>query len=127
MHDADKIMIGLIIFLGLITTPIWYVMASGKANYVPEPEIVTEEKQCVESAQYMRGKHMDLLNEWRESVVRGDKRTYTASDGQEYDMNLTGTCMSCHSNKAEFCDRCHDYAGVKPNCWDCHNPPEGNE
>ncbi|MFQ6122474.1 MAG: sulfate reduction electron transfer complex DsrMKJOP subunit DsrJ [Dehalococcoidales bacterium] len=124
MYDADKIMTGLIIFLGLITIPVWYIMASGKATYVPEPEIVTEEKQCIEATQYMRDKHMDLLDDWRKSVVREGIRTYVASDGREYNMSLSGTCMECHSNKAEFCDQCHDYAAVKPDCWDCHNPPE---
>ena len=124
MRDADKIIIGLIIFFGLITLPVWYNMASGKAAYVPEPEIVTEAKQCVEPTPYMRDKHMDLLNDWKESVVREGNRTYTASDGQEYDMSLTGTCLDCHSNKAEFCDQCHNYAAVKPYCWDCHVVPE---
>jgi hypothetical protein len=127
MYDAGKIITGLIIFLGLITLPIWYDMASGKAAYVPEPEIITEEKECIESTQYMRDKHMDLLDEWRESAVRQGVRTYIASDGQKYEISLTGTCLSCHSNKAEFCDQCHDYAAVKPNCWDCHNLPEGKE
>ena len=127
MFDANKIIPGLIVFLLLVTFPVWYVMASGKADYVPAPEIVTEGKQCIESAEYMRDKHMDLLNDWRESVVRDGTRTYIASDGQEYDMSLTGTCMNCHSNKAEFCDQCHDYTAVKPDCWDCHNPPKGDE
>lgn len=126
MYDADKIMIGLFIFLGLITLPIWYVMASGEAAYVPEPEIVTEEKECIEPTHYMRDKHTDLLSDWRESVIRHGTRNYVASDNQEYNMSLTDTCMDCHSNKAEFCDRCHDYVAVKPDCWDCHNPPEGD-
>ena len=29
-------------------------------------------------------------------------------------MSLTRTCMDCHSNKAEFCDRCHNYLAVRP-------------
>ena len=124
MYDAGKIITGLFIFFCLISFPIWYSVASGKADYVPEPEIITEEKQCVEPTQYMRENHMDLLVEWRESVVREGTRTYIASDGQKYDMSLTRTCVSCHSNKAQFCDQCHDYAGVKPGCWNCHNPPE---
>ena len=41
-----------------------------------------------------------------------------------YDISLAGTCMKCHSNKAEFCDRCHDYAGVSPDCWSCHVAPQ---
>ena len=34
-----------------------------------------------------------------------------------------GVCVKCHSNKERFCDRCHDYAGVKPTCWNCHIVP----
>ncbi len=124
MYDASKIIPGIILFFCLITFPLWYSVASGKADYVPEPEIITEEEQCVEPTQYMRSSHTDLLNEWRESVVRGGTRTYVASDGREYDMSLTGTCTSCHSNKAQFCDQCHSYVGVTPGCWNCHNPPE---
>lgn len=127
MHDAGKIIPGLVIFVCLITFPIWYSVAHGKATYVPQPQIPTEEKQCLEPRQYMRDKHMQLLNEWRQSVVRDGNRTYVASDGKEHPMSLTGICLKCHSNKAEFCDQCHDYAGVKPGCWDCHNLPEGKQ
>ena len=35
-------------------------------------------------------------------------------------MSLTRGCLDCHSNKAEFCDRCHASAGVTPKCFDCH-------
>ena len=126
MYDAGKIIPGLVIFLILLTSPIWYSTVSGSISYVPEPEIVTEENQCIEPVQYMRDNHMHLLDEWRQLVVREGKHIYVASDGREYEMRLTGTCMKCHSNKAEFCDQCHNYTGVKPNCWDCHNVPEGD-
>jgi len=33
--------------------------------------------------------------------------------------------MKCHTDKAKFCDRCHNYVGVTPNCWDCHVEPKG--
>jgi hypothetical protein len=68
----------------------------------------------------MRADHMTLLNEWRDLVVRENQRTYTATDGTEYEMSLTKTCLDCHSNKEEFCDKCHTYADVSPYCWDCH-------
>ena len=124
MYDADKIIPGLIMFLCVITFPVWYSLANGGAANLPKPKIVTEEEQCIEAAQYMRTKHMDLLLSWRETVVREGVRTYTASEGKEYDMSLTDTCMECHLNKADFCDQCHNSVGVKPNCWDCHNLPE---
>jgi len=126
MYDGGKIIAGLIIFLALITFPIWYNVASGKANYRPDPKIVTTEKQCVEDVSYMKASHMDLLNEWRDMVVREGHRTHTAPSGRKFEASLSNTCMSCHSNKSEFCDECHDYMGVTPYCWDCHiEPKEG--
>ena len=65
---------------------------------------------------------MELLNDWRMEVVRGQDRFYTASDGQVYEKSLTNTCMSCHTKKDEFCTKCHNYTAVEdPNCWNCHN------
>lgn len=124
MYDSGKIIAGMIIFLLLITFPVWYNAVSGKAAYTPKLEIVTKEKQCVEPKQYMRAKHMELVDDWRLSVVRDGNRIYTASGGRTYDMSLTRTCLGCHSNKAQFCDRCHSYAGVTPDCWNCHVVPE---
>jgi hypothetical protein len=125
MYNTGKfVATGVIFFVCLVMSPLWYVLGSGKAAHMPKLEIITEKKQCIEATQYMRDRHMYLLNDWAESVVRQGTRTYVASDGQEYNMSLN-TCMDCHSNKKEFCDRCHDYAGVQPNCWDCHVAPEG--
>jgi hypothetical protein len=125
MYDAIKIIGGLIIFLALISSPIWYDMSSGKAEYVPEPKIITTAKQCVMPTEYMRLEHMDLLNTWRDLVVRHGQRVHVSPDGRKYNMSLTKTCMNCHSNKSEFCDVCHNYNGVgQPYCWDCHNVPE---
>ena len=127
MYDTGKIVTGLVIFLCLITAPAWYSIAKGEAIYVLEPEIVTEEKQCIEPTEYMRTEHMYLLiDNWQESAVRNGIRTYVASDGKEYNISLTGTCMDCHPNKAKFCDQCHNYLGREPNCWDCHNEPRGD-
>jgi hypothetical protein len=122
MYDSSKVIPGIIIFIFLVTSPIWYNLASGKASYVPEVQIDKSQKQCVESKEYMRANHMDLLDDWRMEVVRGESRIYKASDGKEYEKSLTNTCMSCHLDRTEFCVKCHDYAAVKqPKCWDCHN------
>ena len=127
MYDGDKIIPGLIIFFCLISFPVLYTALKGKFAYVPELEIVTSEKRCVEQAKFMRVEHMNLLkNYWRDSVVREGYRIYTASDGKEYTISLTGTCLDCHPNKTNFCDRCHDYLGIKPACWECHNIPKEN-
>ena len=124
MYDAGKVIAGIIIFLCLITFPVWYNVVGGKAAYIPDLKIVTQEKQCVESTGYMRTNHMQLLNEWRNTVVRQGNRVYVASDGRKYDMSLSKTCMECHVNKADFCDKCHNYVEAKPTCFNCHVVPE---
>ena len=127
MSDKKYIILGLIIFVVIVTFPLWY--NRGKA--APAPDLVLTEKAkaakvCVRSTDYMKAEHMQLLDVWRDSVVRRGARIYVSSDGKEYNMSLSNTCLDCHSNKAEFCDRCHDYASVRPYCWDCHidNPKE---
>ena len=123
MFDTGKIILGLVIFIALITFPIWYNASVGNASYVPDPKIITIEKECVAPVEYMKSAHMNLLNEWRETVVRDGVRVYEAYNGKKYNMSLSGTCTNCHSNKSEFCDECHHYAGVDPYCWKCHVEP----
>ncbi len=127
MKDKNFIFGGLIIFLIIATVPFWY--NRGKAAPAPELELTAAAKAakvCVRSTEYMRAEHMQLLDVWRDSVVRRGDRTYVNPSGKEFNMSLTNTCLDCHSNKAQFCDRCHDYASVRPYCWDCHidNPKE---
>lgn len=123
MYDKGKVLGGLAVFLCLASFPVWYSAASGKAAPYAGPVLPASENKCVESTQYMKEYHMQLLQQWRTSVVRDGVYTYTASDNSTYDINLTGNCLKCHSNKAEFCDSCHNYTGVSPNCWECHNIP----
>ncbi|MFA6223476.1 MAG: sulfate reduction electron transfer complex DsrMKJOP subunit DsrJ [Desulfomonilaceae bacterium] len=125
MYNAGKILIGIVIFLALITSPFWYNF--GKASTPPKLEVGTKEKQCVESKAFMQANHMELLNQWRDEVVRNDKRIYVNSSGKEFNMSLQNTCSKCHSSKTKFCDRCHNYLNVAPNCWDCHIAPKEQE
>ncbi len=129
MYDGPKIIAGLVIFAVLMTFPIWYNVASGKASYTPELEKVQGQKNCVEDLEYMRAWHMDLLVTWRDDVVRDGNRVHKAPDGKEYDKSLTKTCLDCHKDKSKFCDKCHEFAGVKNaiDCWNCHINPEGTK
>ena len=126
MYDTGKILIGLLIFVGIVSLPFWYNGITGKASAVPEPEIKADlvGKQCVAETLYMKESHMKLLDAWRDEVVRNDKTVYVGPDGEKHTMSLTNNCLGCHSNKDTFCDRCHDYVGVTPTCWDCHVIPE---
>lgn len=127
MNDKNIIITGLIIFFVFLTFPFWYNM--GKASPVPEPKLTDKAKaakECVESKEYMKVEHMQILDIWRDGVVREANRVYISEKGKKFNMSLsTGddSCMGCHSNKADFCDKCHDYASVRPYCWDCHIEP----
>ncbi len=127
MHDAGKVILGLGIFLALVTFPIWFTVATGNYGYTPELQMPEGYTQCVESKEYMTSWHMDLLDQWRDEVVREGKRYYVSKTyGDKHEMSLTKNCMKCHNDKAQFCDKCHNYLGVEPYCWDCHIEPEGN-
>jgi hypothetical protein len=127
MRDGKKVGIGILVFLILATFPFWY----GKGKAIPAfqlkidtPEIQRlAEKKCLEPTAYMRASHMELIHSWREAVVRDGQRVYVTSAGKKVPMSLSQGCLGCHANKEQFCDTCHHYAGVKPNCWSCHNVP----
>lgn len=129
MNDKGKIITGLVIFFAMLTLPFWFNL--GKAAPVPQPELSAKAKaakECVRSTEYMRAEHMQLLNDWRDIVVRDANRTYINEQGKAFNMSLSNTCLDCHDNKAQFCDRCHDYASARPYCWDCHiDNPKGEK
>ena len=129
MYNGSKIIVGLIVFAGIVTFPFIYNL--GKVNAKPEPKIDTpviqqlKEKNCIESKEFMKANHMQLLNKWRDMVVRNGKRVYVNSKGEKYEISLQNTCLKCHSNKKEFCDKCHNYMSVKTHCWNCHLESKG--
>jgi len=126
MYHKGYIIPGIIIFVALFTWPLWSQM--GKAAPVPQPELPKKHKACVMDKDYMRTSHMQLLNDWRNSVVREADRIFTGANGQQFNMSLSNECMRCHDDKAKFCDRCHNYTGVAPYCWECHMvPPAAKE
>ncbi len=131
LYDRGKVLIGIVVFCVFIGFPFLY--NRGKAAKVPELELDTPaiqalsktERVCVEPKSYITDYHMKLLDDWRDEVVREGKRKYVASTKKGYVISLQDTCLGCHSNYDNFCDRCHKYTGTKPYCWDCHlNKPK---
>lgn len=122
--SKNAIMAGLAIFVIAVLSPFWFNL--GGTDAAPEPELSAKAKaakQCVLDKYDMRANHMSLLDEWRDAVVRDADRKYHAVNGKEFQMSLsTGedSCLGCHDNKENFCDRCHDYTSVDPYCWECH-------
>jgi len=98
---------------------------------------------CVRENAYMNPNHMNILNEWRDDVVRKGDRSKVEINGREYEKSLTKCCMKCHTSREKFCVKCHEYADVLPpkvcpkladakqaprgvNCWNCHVDPKGD-
>jgi hypothetical protein len=121
------IALGVLVFIIGITFPFWY--GRGKPATAPVLSLDTpaiaqlKEKRCVEDTSFMRANHMKMLKSWRDEVVRDGHRFYKAKDGRTYEKSLSATCIQCHSDKKQFCDRCHNYVNAKPSCFDCHVVP----
>ena len=90
------------------------------ADRVPKPVVNIEQPgRCVEDTATMRRDHPDMLRAQREATVREGIRTPKHSLKE---------CVSCHASKKTgsvlgangFCQSCHDYVGVKTDCFDCH-------
>jgi len=126
MYNKSTVIPGLALFLAIISFPLWNNALGGKTRHAPDPKLPADMKQCVESKEYMRDYHMQLVDRWRDEVVREAKRETIAVAGVKYHKSLSGTCMKCHSSKKDFCDQCHNYLGVAPYCWDCHTFPKEN-
>jgi len=131
IYDREIVVIGLAIFVALISFPFWFNL--GKAAPAPEVKLSDKAKaakQCIAPTPYMRAEHMAILDLWRDTVVRDAKRVYTTGDDRQFNMSLStgeNSCMGCHVTKADFCDKCHNYASVRPYCWDCHIAPKENK
>jgi|YelNatPaOPRAMG01_1025707.scaffolds.fasta_scaffold00064_37 hypothetical protein len=126
IYNKFAIFMGLAAFVILATSPLW--LNAGRVVPPPQPKLDTpaiqqlaaNDKHCVLPTEEMRAYHMQLLISWRDQVVRTGNRIWVSPSGQKYEPSLSNTCLGCHSNKAEFCDQCHNYAAVTPNCWGCH-------
>lgn len=124
MYNAKYIVPGIVLVIIIFSSPFWLNL--GAKTYV-YPQVALPsgpgQEQCIEPKEWMRAEHMTLLNTWRDEAIRLDKRVYVASDGKKWEVNLQKTCMACHTNQAEFCDKCHLTNSVQPYCWDCHITP----
>ena len=125
MYDRGKIVTGMIVFGAILAFPFFYNAASGKGSFRPNPVLPAGQKNCIESKEYMKTQHTDMLNTWRDAVVRSGQVNFQASNGQQHVISLTQTCMNCHADKVKFCDECHNYVGASLDCFNCHVDPTG--
>lgn len=101
--------------LGIILVPLILSFAGYVLGGEAEDALFLEmpadtSKGCVESAEYMRLHHMELLKDLREQTVREGKPGKVTFD----------TCRECHLSEKKFCNRCHEAASVRLDCFGCH-------
>ncbi len=123
MRDGWKIATGLGLFLALALLPVWQRALAGPSAR-PEVKIAKPQSRCVAPRAVMRVSHLQLLDGWRTEVVRSANRV-EGPPGHEVRRSLTGTCLECHGDRKDFCDRCHTDLAVNVGCWDCHPDPRG--
>ncbi|MBF0357874.1 MAG: hypothetical protein HQL70_04645 [Magnetococcales bacterium] len=103
------------------------VMASGSSGHAAEahshsdytggpPELEKAKGEaCIRPTDWMRRNHMDFLKHRRGQTVREGLRIRSES---------LLKCSECHQSHEKFCDQCHNYVGVAPNCFECHIYPK---
>ena len=86
--------------------------------------------KCVEDTDFMRRNHMNLLKHQRDDTMHRGIRT------QKHALK---ECIACHAVNGEdgkpvsvadpqhFCRSCHEYAAVKPDCFQCHASTPSDE
>ena len=85
-------------------------------------------ERCVEETGFMRRNHMELLKNQRDETLHKGVRTKRHSLQE---------CIACHTvlgsngrpvtiaNPEHFCNVCHTYVAVTPDCFMCHASTPG--
>lgn len=112
--QKSKGLIAAAIFFAVLAFPLLYNASTiglfNSAAAAPNP-VIAKPGQCVAETGWMRHNHMKMLIHEREEAVREGNRDHKKS--------IAG-CPECHTSREEFCDRCHGFVGVQPECWNCH-------
>jgi len=79
--------------------------------------------RCVKDEEFMRRNHMNLILH---------KRNLTMREGIRTTEHSLKECIKCHADQKpdgsyipvnapdQFCQSCHSYAGIQPDCFECH-------
>lgn len=121
MVSKPKVIVVTAVFAVILLFPFIYnAVGTGMFSEVKRPQVVIEKSgQCIKYTGYMRRHHGDMLERNMELVQK---------EGMTNVVGLND-CRKCHSNREEFCDRCHDYVGVyavndSTGCFTCHDYPK---
>jgi hypothetical protein len=116
--QSTKWVIGSLVVFGIVLlSPFWVNAVTGHLTQevkAPHPK-AARGTECVLPENEMRQVHMTMFMHTRDDTVRR---------GIHVEQKSLKHCQTCHPTRADFCDQCHDFAGVKPECWNCHFYPE---
>ena len=85
MYNSGKIIAGLVIALFVLTFPVWYNLGAAVPP-APDPKIAPQAKaagRCVLPKAEIKTGHMQLLDDWRNAVVRDSRRFYLEIPGEK--------------------------------------------
>ena len=126
LYNAKAVTVGIVAFLVVCTSPFW--AGFGSSDYTsPKVSLPKDAKECIEDTAFMKAEHMQLLNEWRDQALRQGNRVYVAKNGKKWIISLQSTCLKCHNDYEQFCDKRHKTNNVEPYCWSCHVLPKGSK
>lgn len=98
---------------------------------VPLPQIPGAQKgeSCVEPVDVMRRRHMDFLMHHRDATMHEGIRTrqYSLKECIECHVPPEPVSASAAGQEGHFCQNCHQYAGVRFDCFECHADRPGEE
>lgn len=110
--------------ISLLALLVPLVIASGVSaaeSRVPLPQLSKPlGERCVEETGFMRRNHMQLLKHQRDETMHRGIRT---------EQHSLKNCLACHASEKpaaepqeqqHFCQSCHEYAGVRLDCFECH-------
>ena len=109
----------IVVALVLMAAPLLYAVISFAARPMPRPswlEPARPNTTCILPAGVVRYEHMQHLKRLRDHVLRDGQREQLAGPRAQG----LGSCRGCHAHRELFCDRCHDRASVRLDCFGCH-------
>lgn len=120
---ANALVKGGRITLGLAGALLALAVQAGGSSFVIPGSQAAMERSCVEPTDFMRRNHMEVIKHQRDATVHAGIRSTKHS--------LAG-CITCHvasgtdgkpvpiNDDQQFCGKCHDFAAVRLNCFECH-------
>lgn len=109
----------IVIALALMALPLLYsvvTFAARPSAKVPWLEPARSGTTCILPRETMRYTHMGYLRMLRDQVVRQGNRKLAADP---HAQGIT-SCRRCHEHRELFCNKCHDAASVRLDCFNCH-------